>query len=140
MQRIEYSNEQDEVKRSQIIHMHPPVFKLMKSIIDLINYYKWDLVTILYQESYGFDRIQNLINLPNSRKGANSKYRIRVRQLSSNINEWIYLIKDVKSSGTSHIIVDIETKYLNEFIKQVRRSSIFNIFIIKNKSVFVFDF
>lgn len=120
VEQTEISHEQDEVKRGNIIHMHPPVFKLMRSIIDLINHYKWDYLTILYHESYGFDRIQNLINLSGSSQKTASKYRIRVRQLSSNIDEWIYLIKDVKLSGTSHIIVDIETKYLNEFIKQVR--------------------
>lgn len=41
-----------------------------------------------------------------------------MRQLSSDITKWTSLIKDIKSSGTSHIIVDIETRHMNEFIRQ----------------------
>ncbi len=103
---------------NQVLNIHPPAFKLMKSIIDLIGYYKWEYVTILYQESYGFHRIQNLIRLPRSFVEDN-KFRLQVRQLSANVDEWIYLIKEIKLSGTSHIIVDIQSKYLNKFIKQV---------------------
>ncbi len=55
----------------------------------------------------------------------NSKFRLQVRQLNSDPKQWIYMLKDVKLSGSSHIIVDIETKYLNLFLEQV----LFNYFI-----------
>jgi hypothetical protein len=109
-------------ERGQInqVNIHPPAYKLMKAIIDLIDYYKWEYVTILYQESTGLDRIEDLIRLP--RRSINdNKLRLQVRQLSSDINKWIYLIKDVKLSGSSHIIVDIQTRYLNKFLEQVSR-------------------
>jgi hypothetical protein len=100
------------------VNIHPPAYKLMKAVIDLIDYYKWEYVTILYQESTGLDRIEDLIRLP--RRSINdNKLRLQVRQLSSDINKWIYLIKDVKLSGSSHIIVDIQTRYLNKFLEQV---------------------
>ncbi len=35
------------------------------------------------------------------------------------MSKWTNTIKDLKTSGTSHIIVDIETQYMNEFIRQV---------------------
>jgi len=47
------------------------------------------------------------------------KCRIRVRQLGAEVSKWTNTIKDLKTSGTSHIIVDVETKYMNEFIRQV---------------------
>ena len=114
---------------SHQINLHPPASKLMRGITDLINYYKWEYVTILYQESNGLNRIEDLIKL-SRRMGqnqngqgsgvGNSKMRVQVRQLSSDINKWIFLIKDVKLSGSSHIIVDIQTKYLNKFLEQVK--------------------
>ena len=120
-----------------IINIHPPANKLMKAVIDLIEYYKWEYVTILYQESTGISRIEDLIKLPrrpplrpSSRSAStqpppihlnlNNKVKLQVRQLSSDVRKWINLIKDVKLSGSSHIIVDIQTKYLNKFLEQVR--------------------
>jgi hypothetical protein len=118
--------------QSHRINLHPPANKLMKGVTDLIHYYKWEYVTILYQESNGLNRIEDLIKL-SRRMGqgggsggggggsSNNKMRVQVRQLSSDINKWIYLIKDVKLSGSSHIIVDIQTKFLNKFLEQVRK-------------------
>ena len=118
-----------QIPPSHRINIHPPANKLMKGIIDLINYYKWEYVTILYQESNGLNRIEDLIKLTRKLGSGNQglnmigntspKIRVQVRQLSSDINKWIYLIKDVKLSGSSHIIVDIQTKYLNKFLEQV---------------------
>jgi hypothetical protein len=110
------NNDNDSILINQI-NVHPPAYKLMKAIIDLIDHYKWEYVTILYSESSGLDRIEDLIRLP--RKSLNdNKLRLQVRQLSSDIEKWIYVIKDVKLSGSSHIIVDIPTKYLSTFISQ----------------------
>ena len=81
--------------------------------------YKWDFVTILYQETTGPERIQEFIRLPSTIFTHNNKFRLQVRQLSSDVEKWIYLIKDIKLSGSSHIIVDVETKNLNKFIKIV---------------------
>ena len=103
------------------INIHPPAHSLMNAIIDLIFYYKWDFVTILFQESTGLGRIEDLIRIPKRKSGsAEEEIRIQIRQLSSDVNKWIYLIKDVKLSGSSYFIVDIQTKYLNKFIEQVK--------------------
>ena len=114
---------------------------MKKAMIDLIEYYKWEYVTILFQESTGIHRIEDLIKLPrrpssrlHTRAGSsgghmhhhqspihlnlNSKIKLQVRQLSSDVKKWINLIKDVKLSGSSHIIVDIQTKYMNKFLEQ----------------------
>lgn len=102
-------------------------------MIDLIEYYKWEYVTILYQESTGLSRIEDLIKLPRRppqlrspnrtnmavHLNLNNKVKLQVRQLSSDVRKWINLIKDVKLSGSSHIIVDIQTRHLNKFLEQV---------------------
>ncbi|CAF0769478.1 unnamed protein product [Brachionus calyciflorus] len=120
-------SDEESKTESNLINMHPPAHKIVKSMIDLIDFYKWDYITILFQESAGLGRIQDLIKL-NVRKyfknrngqayNVNSKFRVQVRQLSKDISEWIYLIKDVKLSGSSHIIVDLNKKYLNLFLEK----------------------
>jgi hypothetical protein len=109
---------EDDIAQLNYINIHPPAHKLMKAIIDLINYYKWEYVTVLYQESLGLGRIEDLIRMPLTAV-FNSKFRLQVRQLNSDVKHWIYMLKDVKLSGSSHIIVDIETRYLNVFLEQV---------------------
>ena len=101
------------------INIHPPSNTLMSAIIDLIAFYKWEYVTILFQETTGLGRIEDLIRVPGSKKnGVENKLRLQIRQLSEDVSKWIYLIKDVKLSGCSHIIVDIQNKYLNTFLEQ----------------------
>ncbi len=120
------------------INLHPPANKLIHAIINLIEMYKWEYITVIYQETTGPERIQEFIKLPTTSHIANKKFRLNIRQLSSDIESWIYLIKDIKLSGSSHIIVDIETKYLNKFC-QIVISFIFNIlFLIFNNS-FIFN-
>jgi hypothetical protein len=109
----------DENTNKFSVNMHTPSSKIMNAIVDLIDYYKWEFVTILFQESLGLEHIQNLIRIP-SVINIEKLSRTNVRQLSGDINEWGYLLKDIKLSGSSHIIVDIETKYINEFIRQVK--------------------
>lgn len=137
----------DEPVQLNHVNIHPPAHKLVKGIIDLIDYYKWDYVTILYQESIGLARIEDLIKLPTRPNyGApmkpgnmnSNKLRVQVRQLSSDISQWIYVIKEVKLTGSSHIIVDIQTKYLNKFLEHVNFIQIFDyhfIFNFKNSDV-----
>lgn len=114
-----YQNIYDDDLNSTSINMHTPSSRIMNAIIDLVGYYKWDYITILYQESLGLEHVKDLIRLP-SIAHIDRIFRTQVRQLGENVNDWVYLLKDVKLSGSSHIIVDIETKYVNEFIRQVK--------------------
>lgn len=117
----------DEPKKVEnLINIHPPANKIIKAIIDLIDFYKWDHITVLFQETTGLARIEDLVKL-NLRKyyrnsaansqNINPKFRVQVRQLSRDTSEWIYLIKDIKLSGSSHLVVDIQKRYLNKFLE-----------------------
>ena len=92
------------------LNLHPSVNKLLNAIVDLIKYYKWTFVTVLFQEP---NRIEDLI------KYNENELNFQFRLISSNSNEWIDLIKEVKSSGSSHIIIDLETKLINKFLRIV---------------------
>ena len=81
------------------IALYPPTKLITQSITDLINHYGWEHVTILYQESTGLEKIEDLIRLPF--KSTSSKLRMHVKQLSVDSEQWIYSLKDVKLSGSS---------------------------------------
>ncbi len=99
------------------INMYPPAHKLMKAILDLIMFYNWDYVTILFQEFDSLYRIEDLIRLQT--KARNDKLRFNVKQLGSDVNKWIEVLKEIKLSGSSHIVVDIQSKHMNKFFEIV---------------------
>ena len=101
-------------------NMHPPANYLINAITDLIIEYNWEYVTILYSESTGPDKIQELIKLPFTNMIPNRKFRLQVKQLSKDISKWVYLIKDVTLSGSSSVIVDIDMEHFAEFVKIVK--------------------
>jgi len=109
--------ESDPTVELNEICLFPPTKLFTQSFIDLINHYGWEHVTILYQESTGLSKIEDLIRLPF--KSTRSKLRMHVKQLGIDVEHWIYTLKDVKQSGSSHIIADIQTKHLNKFLKFV---------------------
>jgi hypothetical protein len=111
----------DDITDINQINIHPPAHSLVNAIIDLIFHFKWEFVTVLFQESTGLGRIDDLVKIHTTKRGSLSDIRIQVRQLDNDVNKWIYLIKDVKLSGSSHFIVDIQTKYINKFIEYVNK-------------------
>ncbi|CAF0769509.1 unnamed protein product [Brachionus calyciflorus] len=119
-------NQDESLPKTNKVNIHPPANKLMKAIIDIIDKFKWESVTILFQESSGLSRLEDLIKLPRNSTSTNefhnqnilsNKLRVHVKKLSSDVSLWPVLIHDAKLSGSSHIIVDLSTKYLNKFIQ-----------------------
>ncbi len=97
------------------INLHPPVSKIITAIIDIIHYSKWNFVDVLFQEP---SRIDYLIRYAGS-KFDDKKLHFQFKLLSKNHSEWSSLLKNVRESGSSHIIIDIESKYINSFLKLV---------------------
>ena len=90
------------------LNMHPPINKLINAIIDLMDHYRWTFITVLYQEP---SRIEDLIRL-----NGNSKHRLIFKYLSSNFSDWAVIMKEIKSSACFHIIIDVETDLINQFL------------------------
>ena len=97
------------------LNLHPSVNKLLSAIVDLVKYYKWTFVTVLFQEP---NRIEDLIKYAGIEFYEN-KLHFQFKLISPKSNEWLHLIKEVKSSGSSHIIIDLESKLINKFLKIV---------------------
>ena len=96
------------------LNMHPPISKIMEAIIDLMDHYKWTSIAILYQEP---SRIEDLV-----RVSGNSKYRLMFKQLTAKPNDWSNVIKEIKEDGFFHIVIDIETDLINQFLVLVNIS------------------
>ncbi len=111
---VSFANELRQLNGEPIssLNILPPSHKLMDGILNLIDYQGWDFVTILFHEASGFRRVEDLIKLNNK---INHKVRYQVKQLSSNSNNWKHMLREIKLSGSSHIIVDIHTKFLSRF-------------------------
>jgi hypothetical protein len=122
-QKEEIIEENNQVASDFMLNMHPSGDDIMDAVIDLIIEYKWESVIVIYSESLGPERVRKLVELP-SDKIKNKKFRIQVKQLCSHLDNWAYLMKDVALSGSSHVIVDIERKYYNDFVKIVTIFSI----------------
>ena len=121
-------NQNDEKISSNKINIHPPANKLIKAYIDIIELYKWEYVTILFHESSGLNRLDDLFKIPknmslfnefSNQNTLSNKFRVIVKKLSSDQSLWFDLINEVKLSGSSHVIVDLSTKYLNQFLEIV---------------------
>lgn len=127
MSKINEINQKYKLKSNKI-NIHPPANKLIKAYIDFIDLYKWEYVTILFQESTGLSRLDDFLKIPknlsvlsefSNQNILNNKFRVIVKQLSSDQSLWLDLINEVKLSGSSHVIVDLSTKYLNKFLEIV---------------------
>ena len=76
-------------------NIHLPANQLVQAVIDLIVEYNWEFVTVIYSESTGPEKVQAFIDMPYTNKIANKRFRMQVKQLSKDVKQWVYLIKDV---------------------------------------------
>ena len=95
------------------LNLHPPINKLLDAIIDFVTYYKWEFVTVLYQDPI---RVERLIRFSESHTAQERKLRFQFKILSKNDSEWINVMEQIQASGSVHLIIDIRTKLINKFI------------------------
>lgn len=104
-----------DMKNNFELNIHPPIHRLFTAVFDLTQHYKWTLMTVIFQEP---SRIEELVRFAGNELHDN-KIHFHFRIISSNITNWIGLIRDIKLSGSSHIVVDLETKLINRFLRLV---------------------
>lgn len=102
------------------LNLHPPINKLIDAIINFITHYKWEFITVVYQDP---NRVEDLIRFSYITKVKDYKLRFQFKLLSKNADEWIDLISEIKKSGSVHLIIDIRAKLINKFIAKVNHFS-----------------
>ncbi|KAK7907724.1 hypothetical protein WMY93_016336 [Mugilogobius chulae] len=88
---------------SYYVSLFPDFSSLSRAILDLVHFFRWRTVTVVYDDSTGTGliRLQELIKAP-------SRYNIRlkIRQLPTETKDAKPLLKEMKKSKEFHVIFD----------------------------------
>ncbi|XP_061920026.1 glutamate receptor ionotropic, kainate 3 [Entelurus aequoreus] len=94
-------------------NLYPDYSSLSYAILDLVQYLKWKTATVVYDDSTGLIRLQELIMAP-------SRYNIRlkIRQLPIDTQDTRPLLKEMKRSREFRIIFDCSHQMAAQILKQ----------------------
>ncbi|XP_035984467.1 glutamate receptor ionotropic, kainate 2 [Fundulus heteroclitus] len=95
------------------VSLYPDFSSLSRAILDLVHFFKWKTVTVVYDDSTGLIRLQELIKAP-------SRYNIRlkIRQLPAETKDSKPLLKEMKRGKEFHIIFDCGHEMAAGILKQ----------------------
>ncbi|XP_047363584.1 glutamate receptor ionotropic, kainate 2 isoform X12 [Vespa velutina] len=83
--------------------------------VDLVKAWGWKSFTIIYENNEGLVRLQELLKAHGP-----SEFPITVRQLSEG-SEYRPLLKQIKNSAESHIVLDCSTERIYDVLKQAQQ-------------------
>ncbi|XP_028936553.1 glutamate receptor ionotropic, kainate 3 isoform X3 [Ornithorhynchus anatinus] len=95
------------------VNLYPDYASLSHAILDLVQYLKWRSATVVYDDSTGLIRLQELIMAP-------SRYNIRlkIRQLPVDSDDARPLLKEMKRGREFRIIFDCSHSMAAQILKQ----------------------
>uniref|UniRef100_G3X1D5 Glutamate ionotropic receptor kainate type subunit 2 n=1 Tax=Sarcophilus harrisii TaxID=9305 RepID=G3X1D5_SARHA len=101
-------------KDSFYVSLYPDFSSLSRAILDLVQFFKWKTVTVVYDDSTGLIRLQELIKAP-------SRYnlRLKIRQLPADTKDAKPLLKEMKRGKEFHVIFDCSHEMAAGILKQV---------------------
>uniref|UniRef100_A0A8C2XFA1 Glutamate receptor n=1 Tax=Cyclopterus lumpus TaxID=8103 RepID=A0A8C2XFA1_CYCLU len=96
-------------------NLYPDYSSLSYAILDLVQFLKWKTATVVYDDSTGLIRLQELIMAP-------SRYNIRlkIRQLPLDTQDTRPLLKEMKRSREFRIIFDCNHHMAAQVLKQAQ--------------------
>uniref|UniRef100_A0A8C4UY87 Glutamate receptor n=1 Tax=Falco tinnunculus TaxID=100819 RepID=A0A8C4UY87_FALTI len=96
------------------INLYPDYAAISRAVLDLVLYYNWKIVTVVYEDSTGLIRLQELIKAP-------SRYniKIKIRQLPSGNKDARPLLKEMKRGKEFYVIFDCSHETAAEILKQI---------------------
>ncbi|NWW46894.1 GRIK1 protein, partial [Pedionomus torquatus] len=96
------------------INLYPDYAAISRAVLDLVLYYNWKIVTVVYEDSTGLIRLQELIKAP-------SRYniKIKIRQLPSGNKDTRPLLKEMKKGKEFYVIFDCSHETAAEILKQI---------------------
>uniref|UniRef100_A0A8D0L836 Glutamate receptor n=1 Tax=Sphenodon punctatus TaxID=8508 RepID=A0A8D0L836_SPHPU len=101
-------------KDSFYINLYPDYAAISRAVLDLVLYYNWKIVTVVYEDSTGLIRLKELIKAP-------SRYniKIKIRQLPSGNKDARPLLKEMKKGKEFYVIFDCSHETAAEILKQI---------------------
>ncbi|NXE94394.1 GRIK1 protein, partial [Menura novaehollandiae] len=96
------------------INLYPDYAAISRAVLDLVLYYNWKIITVVYEDSTGLIRLQELIKAP-------SRYniKIKIRQLPSGNKDARPLLKEMKKGKEFYVIFDCSHETAAEILKQI---------------------
>ncbi|EZA54440.1 Glutamate receptor, ionotropic kainate, partial [Ooceraea biroi] len=88
---------------------------VFQAYVDLVKAWGWKSFTIIYDSNDGLVRLQELLKAHGP-----SEFPITVRQLSEG-SEYRPLLKQIKNSAESHIVLDCSTERIYDVLKQAQQ-------------------
>ncbi|XP_076267894.1 kainate-type ionotropic glutamate receptor subunit 1D [Rhynchophorus ferrugineus] len=102
-------------RESCLVNLYPHPTTLSKAYVDLVKAWGWKSFTIIYENNEGLVRLQELLK-------AHGPYEfpITVRQLGEGA-DYRPLLKQIKNSAESHIVLDCSTPKIYAVLKQAQQ-------------------
>ncbi|XP_033212072.1 glutamate receptor ionotropic, kainate 2 isoform X2 [Belonocnema kinseyi] len=102
-------------RESCLVNLYPHATTLSKAYVDLVKAWGWKSFTIIYENNEGLVRLQELLKAHGP-----SEFPITVRQLGEGPN-YRELLKQIKNSAESHIVLDCSTEKIYDVFKQAQQ-------------------
>ncbi|GLG96199.1 Ionotropic receptor 25a, partial [Gryllus bimaculatus] len=102
-------------RESCLVNLYPHPTTLSKAYVDLVRAWGWRSFTIVYESNEGLVRLQELLKAHGP-----SEFPIAVRQLPEG-GDYRPLLKQIKNSAESHIVLDCSTTRVYEVLKQAQQ-------------------
>ncbi|XP_041067974.1 glutamate receptor ionotropic, kainate 1-like [Carcharodon carcharias] len=101
-------------KESFYINLYPEYTSISRAILDLVQYYKWKTITVVYEDSTGLIRLQELMKAP-----SRFNIKVKIRQLPSGNRDAKPLLKQMKRGKEFFVIFDCTYATAAEILKQI---------------------
>uniref|UniRef100_A0A8C2E5V7 Glutamate receptor, ionotropic, kainate 1b n=1 Tax=Cyprinus carpio TaxID=7962 RepID=A0A8C2E5V7_CYPCA len=101
-------------KDSFYINLYPDYASISRAVLDIVQFYKWKAVTVVYEDATGLIRLQELIKAP-------SRYsiKIKIRQLPTGSKDARPLLKEMKKGKEFCVIFDCSYQTAADVLKQL---------------------
>ncbi|XP_073440673.1 glutamate receptor ionotropic, kainate 1 isoform X1 [Dendrobates tinctorius] len=101
-------------KDTFFINLHPDYAAISRAVLDLVLHYSWKTVTVVYEDSTGLIRLQELIKAP-----SRFNIKIKIRQLPSGNKDARPLLKEMKKAKEFYVIFDCSHETAAEILRQI---------------------
>ncbi|XP_037082452.1 glutamate receptor ionotropic, kainate 2-like, partial [Pollicipes pollicipes] len=103
------------------VNIHPHPTTLSKAYVSLTQHWGWKTFTIIYEDIDGLVRLQELLKAPSS-----SHFKITIRQLPPDSSDYRPLLKRIKKSGSTKIVLDCRLSLLRPLLEQAQEIGMMN--------------
>ncbi|CAH2982563.1 unnamed protein product [Chilo suppressalis] len=102
-------------RESCLVNLYPHPAALSRAYVDLVRAWGWKSFTIVYENSDGLVRLQELLKAHGP-----SELPVSVRQLPDS-HDYRPLLKQIKNSAESHIVLDCATDRIRDVLQQAQQ-------------------